>query len=100
MTENALKRILHEAENRWELNSVTVIHRVGLLNVDEQIVFVGVRSHHREDTFEAVQFIMDYLKNDVPIWKKELTKSGEQKWAKYNPKEQQAKARWREHQKL
>ena len=95
MTENALGNILREAESRWGLGAVTAIHRVGRLSVDDQIVFVGVSSHHREDAFSAAQFIMDYLKNDVPIWKKEFTQSGEQKWATYNQKEQHAKARWR-----
>lgn len=95
MTENALGRILREAQSRWGLDKVTAIHRIGQLKVDDQIVFVGVSSRHREDAFSAAQYIMDYLKNDVPIWKKELTQSGDQKWATYNQKEQHAKARWR-----
>jgi molybdopterin synthase catalytic subunit len=50
-----------------------VIHRVGQLNVSDQIVFVGVTSQHRQSAYHANEFIMDFLKTDAPFWKKETT---------------------------
>lgn len=71
MTEKSLEKIAMEAKQRWTLDSVTVIHRVGQLGLGEQIVFVGVSSKHRLQAFEACQFIMDYLKTRAPFWKRE-----------------------------
>lgn len=73
MTEKSLAAIENEAHQRWKLLSTTIIHRVGQLHVDEQIVFVGVSSPHRKDAFSACEFIMDLLKTEAPFWKKEGT---------------------------
>ena len=62
MTERSLQRIVEQAQARWPLNRVSLVHRVGLLQVGEPIVFVGVASAHRQAAFEACAFIMDYLK--------------------------------------
>ncbi len=72
MTERALESIVEKARARWALGAVTVIHRVGELNLNDNIVFVGVASGHRASAFDAAQFIMDYLKKDAPFWKKEI----------------------------
>ena len=93
MTEKALMDIVVQAKNRWSLGRVTVIHRVGALKLSDQIVFVGVTSPHREEAFLAAEFIMDYLKNDAPFWKKERTKSGE-RWVEFNDKDKEAAKRW------
>ena len=77
MTEKSLTQIIEQAKNRWPINRVKVIHRIGTLMVGEQIVFVGVTSPHRKAAFAACEFIMDYLKVDAPFWKKELTGTGE-----------------------
>jgi len=79
MTEKSLEKILETAHSRWDIGRVRVIHRIGQLNLGEQIVFVGVTSRHRQDAFAAAEFIMDYLKVQAPFWKKELTEEGE-KW--------------------
>ena len=71
MTEKQLEQIIDQAQVRWNLLGVRVIHRVGLLYPQDQIVFVGVSSRHRKECFEACQFIMDYLKTHATIWKKE-----------------------------
>ncbi|MDF1644165.1 MAG: molybdenum cofactor biosynthesis protein MoaE [Pseudomonadales bacterium] len=71
MTEKQLEQIIDQAQLRWNLLGVRVIHRVGLLHPRDQIVFVGVSSRHRKECFEACQFIMDYLKTQATIWKKE-----------------------------
>lgn len=94
MTEKALNAIVKEASQRWPLQGVTVIHRVGYLPVNEQIVFVGVASGHRQQAFDAASFIMDYLKTQAPFWKKEYTQSGEQ-WVEAKTSDQQAADQWR-----
>jgi len=71
MTESLLDEILAEAAQRWELNQVLVAHRVGYLTAGEPIVFVGTCGLHRKETFDAAEFIMDYLKNKATFWKKE-----------------------------
>ncbi len=67
MTEKSLAKIIEQAQSRWPINRVKVIHRIGTLTVGEQIVFVGVTSPHRKAAFAACEFIMDYLKVDAPF---------------------------------
>ena len=93
MTEKALEGIVLQAKQRWPLGKVRVIHRIGKLALSEQIVFVGVTSKHREAAFEATQFIMDYLKNDAPFWKKEVTNIGE-RWVEAEDKDLKSQQRW------
>lgn len=76
MTERALADIVAEAERRWTLQGVRLIHRIGRLEPGDPIVMVAVASAHRRDAFEACDFIMDYLKTRAPFWKKEHTASG------------------------
>jgi molybdopterin synthase catalytic subunit len=71
MTEKSLAKIILQAKERWDIGRVKVIHRIGELNIGDQIVFVGVTSKHRQDAFAANEFIMDYLKVKAPFWKKE-----------------------------
>jgi len=77
MTETALGEIVEQAESRWALQGVTVIHRIGRMTPADPIVLVVVASAHRRDAFEACDFIMDYLKTRAPFWKKEHTASGD-----------------------
>lgn len=77
MTEQVIGELIDEASNRWDVRKARVIHRVGRLGLQDQIVFVGVCSAHRGDAFAACQYIMDALKTSAPFWKKELTESGE-----------------------
>lgn len=93
MTEQALAAIVHEAKVRWPLGRVTVIHRVGRLTLNEQIVFVGVASAHRNAAFAAAEFIMDYLKTRAPFWKKEHTDQGDY-WVAAKTSDEQAAERW------
>ena len=94
MTEKALQKIIDQAYDRWPIEQVSVIHRVGELNLSDQIVFVGVSSAHREASFAACEFIMDYLKVDAPFWKKELTSSGEN-WVEEKSSDQRRAERWK-----
>ena len=77
MTQKALNQIVESARAKWQLGSVSVIHRVGQLAVSDQIVFVGVTSQHRQSAYLANEFIMDYLKTQAPFWKKESTTQGD-----------------------
>ncbi|MCG8614342.1 MAG: molybdenum cofactor biosynthesis protein MoaE [Pseudomonadales bacterium] len=76
MTEKALHEIATQACNKWPLDSVLIIHRVGALKLADQIVLTIVSSAHRQAAFAAGEFIMDYLKISAPFWKKELHHKG------------------------
>ena len=95
MTEKALQQIVAQAEQRWPLLKVQLVHRVGWLGLGEPIVFVAVASAHRQAAFNAAEFIMDYLKTRAPFWKKEQTLDGE-RWVEGRVSDQQAAARWTE----
>ena len=93
MTEQALHAIAREAQQRWQLGAVRIIHRIGALTPNEQIVFVGVASAHRAAAFAAAQFVMDYLKTRAPFWKKECSGQGET-WVAAKASDQDAAERW------
>lgn len=94
MTEHNLQSIVDEARSRWDLQEVRVVHRVGRLSVNDQIVFVGVSSSHRAEAFEACDFIMDYLKSRAAFWKKE-TQGSQSQWVEANEKDKTRLERWR-----
>ena len=93
MTEKALARIVEDAQARWEILDVCVIHRVGPLSPTDPIVLVAVASSHRGEAFAACEFIMDFLKTRAPFWKKEATPEGE-KWVDARESDEHAAARW------
>ncbi|MCY1414546.1 Molybdopterin synthase catalytic subunit [compost metagenome] len=93
MTEKALAKIVVEAEARWPLLKVEVLHRIGGLEPGEPIVFVGVASAHRQAAFDACNFIMDYLKTRAPFWKKEQTGDGP-RWVEGKQSDEDAAGRW------
>ncbi|MCP4273034.1 MAG: molybdenum cofactor biosynthesis protein MoaE [Gammaproteobacteria bacterium] len=80
MTEKALTAIAKDAKKQFSLSSIVIVHRIGKLEVGDRIVFVGTSSEHRKSAFNGCQFIMDYLKNDAPFWKKEFRKDGSESW--------------------
>ncbi|NDF04954.1 MAG: molybdopterin synthase catalytic subunit MoaE [Betaproteobacteria bacterium] len=93
MTEKSIERMLHEAQQRFEMISAKVIHRVGILNPLDQIVLVAVTSAHRGQSFQACEFLMDYLKTQAPFWKKETGPNGSH-WVDARISDDQALARW------
>ena len=93
MTERSLQQIIDQAHQRWPLQRVTIVHRVGALKVGEPIVFVGVASEHRQEAFDACNFLMDYLKTRAPFWKREHTPSGE-RWVEGRESDLLAVNRW------
>lgn len=94
MTEKALQEILNEAETRWELQGIRVVHRIGELRPQEPIVLVAVASVHRGEAFQACEFVIDYLKTRAPFWKKEQTPEGS-RWVDARQSDNQAEQRWR-----
>ena len=95
MTEKQLEQIIDQAQVRWNLLGVRVIHRVGLLHPQDQIVFVGVSSRHRKDCFEACQFIMDYLKTHATIWKKESSEE-QSEWLDARESDKTEEEKWQQ----
>ena len=93
MTESSLEKIIAQAQSRWSILDVTVIHRIGELQAGEQIVFVAVASLHRGEAFSACEFIMDFLKTRAPFWKKCRDENGES-WVEAKTTDVDASVRW------
>lgn len=93
MTETALEQIAEEARQRWALQAVTIIHRIGRLAPGDGIVLVLAASAHRRAAFEACDFIMDILKTRAPFWKKEHTSSGDY-WVSERQSDHEDAGRW------
>ena len=95
MAEAEINRHLEEAQRRWPLLGVTVIHRYGRLKPGDLIVLVVTASSHRADAFAAAEFLMDYLKTQAPFWKREERPEGAQ-WVEARAADDAATARWSE----
>ena len=93
MTERSLEDIVEQARARWPLYGVLVVHRIGPMKPQEQIVLVACSSAHRGEAFAACEFIMDYLKTDAPFWKKEQTPNGA-RWIDARVSDDKARAKW------
>lgn len=94
MTEREIAVHVAEARRRWPLLRLRIVHRVGMLLPGERIVFVGVSASHRKAAFEAVQFLMDYLKTRAPFWKEEA-RNGKKGWVEAKVEDEAAVSRWR-----
>jgi len=94
MTEESIHKILDQASSRWPLLDVQVIHRIGTLRPGDQIVLVAVASGHRDAAFAAAEYVMDYLKTDAVLWKKEQTQIGEH-WVQSSDHDHQRARQWR-----
>lgn len=93
MTEKALTKIATEAQERWDLGDVLVIHRYGDLSPGEMIMMVATASRHRKNAFEAAEFLMDYLKSRAPFWKKEFLAGGAE-WVAARDEDEDSLKRW------
>lgn len=94
MTEKALEEVCAQADSRWNLIDMVVVHRVGALVPGDRIVLVGVASAHRGEAFAACEFIMDYLKTRAPFWKREDTPTGA-RWVEARASDDSAAERWK-----
>ncbi|AQG80315.1 molybdenum cofactor biosynthesis protein MoaE [Spirosoma montaniterrae] len=79
-----MRKIADEANRRWPLLRYTIIHRTGTLLIGEMAVLIGVATAHRADAFDACRYIIDTIKQTVPIWKKEIFTDGEM-WVNAHP---------------
>jgi len=93
MTEAVLEQLEAQARERWPLNQVTIIHRVGKMLLGEQIVFIGVSSAHRKAAFAACEFLIDFLKTKAPFWKLEVGEQGAS-WVEARDADEQAADIW------
>ncbi len=93
MTEKSIDAMIVAARCRFDIRGVRVVHRVGLLKPQDQIVLVVVTSAHRASAFQACEFLMDYLKTQAPFWKKETTPDGA-RWVDARVSDDVAMARW------
>ena len=93
MTERAIAAMMDEARRRFDIRSARVVHRVGPLLPTDQIVLVAVSSPHRGESFQACEFLMDYLKTQAPFWKKEQTPQGA-RWVDARVSDDAALAKW------
>ena len=92
MAEKKMAEIAQEIQEKWGLDRIAMIHRVGRLEIGEVSVAVAVASPHRKEAFEACHYAMNRLKQVVPIWKREVWADGEEEWVKPDPVFFQSKA--------
>ncbi len=81
MALQVMERIVEEAQSRWPVQKIAVIHRIGRVEVGQASVVIAVSSVHRKEAFEACRFLIDRLKEDVPIWKREYFTDGSIEWS-------------------
>ncbi|MEO6435228.1 MAG: molybdenum cofactor biosynthesis protein MoaE [Tepidisphaeraceae bacterium] len=93
ITAQALDEIGDVATDRFGLSALTIVHRVGAVAAGEPIVFVAAAAAHRRAAFDAVDYIMDRLKTDAPLWKRETRSDGEH-WIEARPDDHHDRARW------
>ena len=94
LTEKGIAHIGDAACERWQVNEVQIIHRVGEIPAGETIVFVAAASAHRRDSFQAADFLMDYLKSEALFWKKEIYQDGSSSWIEPRMQDYHDKKRW------
>ncbi|WP_241624831.1 molybdopterin synthase catalytic subunit MoaE [Rosenbergiella epipactidis] len=93
MTERVLNGLAVHARERFAVNNITIIHRVGTFSLGEDIVLVIVSAIHRHAAFLATEFIMDLLKSQAPFWKRESTAEGT-KWLSPTLQDSTASEKW------
>jgi molybdopterin synthase catalytic subunit len=93
MTEKSIEAMIDAAHQRFDIYAARVIHRIGVMQPLDQIVLVAVTSAHRGESFQACEFLMDYLKTQAPFWKKEQTPDGA-RWVDARVSDDAALAKW------
>ncbi len=84
MAISELEKIVDEAVDQWPIKNISVIHRTGELRISDIVVVIVVSSPHRKEAFRACEFVIDTLKETVPIWKKEFFED-EEIWVAAHP---------------
>jgi molybdopterin synthase catalytic subunit len=88
MAEEKIKNIEIHAKKTWGIKKIRIIHRIGELTIGDNSVAIAISTPHSKDAFAACQFILDKIKHEVPIWKKEKMLNGETKWVEGKPMEE------------
>ena len=96
MTQASLASLANEAQERWPLLGIVILHRVGRIPVGEAIVVIGTASAHRGTALEACAFLIDRLKTDAPFWKKEHRADGSEVWVEAKASDEEQATRWRQ----
>lgn len=94
VTEAEIARIANQAAQRWPVQKIQIIHRVGRINAGEEVVRVTTMAAHRRDAYEANAFIMDYLKTEAPFWKQECFADASAHWVAAKNSDQHSRIRW------
>ncbi|MEM8800453.1 MAG: molybdenum cofactor biosynthesis protein MoaE [Pseudomonadota bacterium] len=94
MTEKKLLGFAETANNRWQIDRVLVIHRVGDMAPGDPIVLVACASAHRADAFAATEYLMDKLKTEAPFWKAEIAPDGARRWVDAREVDNERATRW------
>lgn len=77
MAMQELQRIATEVTSMWNINDIAIVHRIGRIEIGDISLVVATASPHRKEAFEACHYVVDRIKETVPIWKKEVFKDGE-----------------------
>lgn len=96
VTEQEIEKIILAAQQKWPLQYVKVIHRIGNIKTGERIVQVLTACEHRKDAYQANEFIMDYLKTEAPFWKKECFANGDACWVDMKKSDLDHTQRWKQ----
>ena len=94
LTEAGLADVAHVAADRWSLSALTVVHRVGAMAPGDTIVFVLASSAHRAEALAACEYLIDRLKTDVMLWKRERFVDGRSAWVEPREGDRKRAARW------
>lgn len=94
LTEKGLEDLAAQAGARWRLGALTLIHRVGAMAPGETIVLVLASSAHRAEALAACEFLIDRLKTDVMLWKRETFADGRSAWVEQRESDQDRAGRW------
>jgi molybdopterin synthase catalytic subunit len=95
MAEAEIARVASEAQARWPINALTIIHRFGTIDAGGRIVFVGIASRHRQAAFAACEMLMDYMKSQAPFWKRvTLADGAKAEWVAAAATDDEALKRW------
>ena len=80
MAEKTIGKLIKEAHEKWDIGEARILHRVGPLDIGQAAVAIAVGAAHREEAFQAARFLIERIKNEVPIWKKQIFEDGESEW--------------------
>ena len=80
MAEKELRSLCQQAQERWDLRGVAIIHRIGIVPPGQTSLAIAVSSPHRRESFEAGSWLIEAVKQVVPVWKQEIDESGESTW--------------------